>query len=92
MHRIDVRSLRIIKRMKQKPLLQRRQRQHILNLAVRALQPLDLTLRQRHQRQIARAAPASTGRSRMPNKRLQRSKPTLRQFTHLRLRHNRRRP
>src|SRR5262249_7655121 len=92
LHRIAARRLRIIKRVEQQPLLQRRQRQHILNLRVLALQPFDLALRERHQRQIARAAPARRGQSRMANKPLQRQKPALRQIANLRLRHNRRRP
>ena len=47
LHRVDVRRLRIIKRMEQQPLLQRRQRQDVLDLRIGALQPLDLGLRQR---------------------------------------------
>src|SRR5262249_442720 len=78
--------------MEQKPLLQRRKRQHLLDRRILALQPLDLILRERHQRQIARAAPASAGRIRMPNKPLQRCEPTFRQVTDLRLRHKRQRP
>ena len=42
LHRIDVRRLRIVKRMEQQPLLQRRQRQDVLDLRICALQPLDL--------------------------------------------------
>src|SRR5499426_3074924 len=92
LHRIDVRRLRIIKRMEQQPFLQRRQRQHVLNPRVLALEPLDLPLRERYQRQIARAATARTRRLRMANKPLQRQKPPLRQIANLRLRHKRRRP
>ena len=36
LHRIDVRRLRVIKRMEQQPLLQRRQRQDVLDLRIRA--------------------------------------------------------
>src|SRR6266545_3436793 len=43
-------------------------------------------------RQIARAAPTSPRSLRMPHKRLQRTKPTLRQIADLLLRHKRRRP
>src|SRR5215211_3100572 len=78
--------------MEQKPLLQRRQRQHILNRRILPLKPLNHPLRQRHQRQIARAATTSPRSLRMPHKRLQRSKPTLRQIADLLLRHKRRRP
>ena len=39
LHRVDVGSLRIEQRMEQQPLLQRRQRQNVLNLRVLALQP-----------------------------------------------------
>src|SRR6266481_4341329 len=55
------------------------------------LQTLDLGLRERHQRQIARAAPARPRRRRMPHKLLQRHKPALRQIANLPLRHKRRR-
>src|SRR5262249_29636732 len=54
-------------------------------------QPLDLALRERSQRQIARAATARP-RRRMPHKLLQRRKPALRQIANLPLRHKRRRP
>src|SRR5215470_5877109 len=91
LHHVDVRRLRIIKRMEQQPLLQRRQRQHVLNPRIMTLQPLDLALRERYQRQIARAATARP-RRRMPHKLLQRRKPALRQIANLPLRHNRRRP
>src|SRR5262249_32852331 len=67
LHHVDVRRLRIIKRMEQQPLLQRRQRQHVLNPRIMTLQPLDLALRERYQRQIARAATARP-RRRMPHK------------------------
>jgi len=59
LHRIDVGRLRVIKRMKQQALLQRRQRQDVLDLRICALQPFDLRLRERHQRQIAGGAAAS---------------------------------
>ena len=91
LHGVDVGSLRIIKRMEQKPLLQRRQRQDVLDLRVLALQPLDLGLRQPQQRQVARTASAGAGRLRMAHQRLQRHKPALRQIADLRLRHQRRR-
>src|SRR4029453_10085002 len=83
---------RVKKETDKKPLLQRRQRRPILNLPILPLQPLNLPLGQRHQRQIARAAPTSPRSLRMPHKRLQRPKPTLRQIAHLLLRHKRRRP
>ena len=56
------------------------------------LQPLDLGLRQRQQRQIGRAAAASPRRPRMAHQRFQRSEPALRQIANLSLRHQRRRP
>ena len=92
LHRIDVGRLRVIKRMEQQPLLQRRQRQDVLDLRIRALQPFDLRLRQRHQGQIAGSAAAGPGRRRVADKRPQRRKPALRQIAHLSFRHQRRRP
>ena len=92
LHHIDVGGLRVVQRMEQQPLLQRRQRQDVLDLRIRALQSFDLRLRQRHQGQIAGGAAAGPGRRGMPNKRLQRRKPALRQIAHLGVRHQRRRP
>ena len=54
LHRVDVGRLRVIKRMEQQPLLQRRQRKHILKVRILALQPLKLSLRHRNQRNIRR--------------------------------------
>src|SRR5262249_41434531 len=92
LHHIDVRRLRIIKRVEQQPLLQRRQRQHVLNLRVLALQPFDLALRERHQRQIARAAPARRGQSRMATTPLQSQNPPARRAATPPPRHRRSRP
>ena len=52
LHRVEVGRLRVVQRMEQQPLLQRRERQHVLDLRIMLLQPLDLLLRQRHQRQV----------------------------------------
>ncbi len=92
LHRIDVRRLRIIERMEQQPLLQRRQRQDVLDRRSRALQPLDLGLRQRHQRQIARGAAAGAGRRRMANQRPEHPEPVLSEIANRSFRHQRRRP
>ena len=54
LNRVHVGRLRIIKRMEQQTLLQRRQRQHILKVRILALQPLKLSLRHRYQRNIRR--------------------------------------
>ena len=83
LHRIDVGRPRIIKRMEQQPLLQRRQRQDVLELRILLLQVLDLVLRQRHQRQVARRAAAGIGLLGMANQRLQRPEPALRQIVDL---------
>ena len=91
LHRINVGRLHVIKRMEQQPLLQRRQRQDVLDLRIRALQPFDLLLRQRHQGQIAGGAAAGAGRRRVADKTLQRRKPALRQIANLSFRHQRRR-
>ena len=92
LHRVDVGSLRIEQRMEQQPLLQRRQRQNVLNPRIVALQPLDLGLRQIDQRQIRRRAAASRRQCRMANQGLQGRKPAPRQFAHRRLIQQRRSP
>ena len=56
LRRVNIGRRRIMKRMEQQTLLQRRQRQDVLDLRVLALQKLDLCLRERNQPQIARAA------------------------------------
>ncbi len=91
LHRVDVRSPPIIERMEQQTLLQRRQRQHVLDLRIAPLQTLDLALRQTAKRQIARAAPAGPGLLDMPHQRRQRPEPTLRQVPHRIFRKERRR-
>ena len=58
LHRIEVGPLRVVQRMEQQALLQRRQRQDVLEIGIGLLQPLDLGLRQRNQRQVARRPPA----------------------------------
>ena len=80
LHRIDVGRPRIIKRMEQQPLLQRRQRQDVLELRILALQTLDLVLRQRHQRQVAGRAAAGIWLLGMAHQRCQRPEPALRQI------------
>ena len=92
LHGIDIGRLRIIERVEQQPLLQRRERQDILDLRVMALQPLDLGLRERHQRQIGGRASAGAGRRPMAHQRLQRPEPALGQIANRVLRHQRRRP
>ncbi len=91
LHRVDVRRLRIVQRMKQQPFLQRRQRQNVVEPRLLALQPLDLLLRQPRQRTIARAAPARPGR-RAARQRLQRPEPAARQRANRLFRHQARRP
>ena len=80
LHRVDVRSLRIVERMEQQTLLQRRQRQDVLDRSVLTLQPFDLALRQIDQHEIARRPPAGTGLRRMPGQRRQRPEPGLGQI------------
>src|SRR5262249_21536175 len=92
LHRIDVRRLRIIKRMEHQPLLQPRHRQHALHPPVLPLTPPTPPPRQPHHPQPPRPPPAPPRRLRMANKPLQRQKPPLRQIANLRLRHKRRRP
>ena len=57
--------------MKQQTLLQRRQRQDVFDLRICALQPFDLRLRERHQRQITGDAAARARCCRRPNRRRQ---------------------
>ncbi len=46
LHRVDIRRARIIQRMEEQPLLQRRQWQYVFQLRVLAFQALDLGLRE----------------------------------------------
>ena len=92
LHRVDVGRLRVIQRMEQQPLLQRRQRQDVLDPPILLLQPFDLSLRQRYQRQVAGRAAAGAGLIGLAHQSLQRTKPAPRQVPHIRFRQQRRRP
>ncbi len=59
--RVEVRPLGIVEGMEQESLLQRRQRQDILELGVLGLQAIDLGLRERHQRKVRRGVAARAG-------------------------------
>ena len=59
LHRVKVRRLGIIEGMEQQTFLQRRERQNLLEVGVFALQPVDLGLGERNQRQIGRGAALS---------------------------------
>ena len=92
LHRVDVRTARVVQRMEQQALLQRRQRQHVFELRVLPLQLLQLALRHSNQRQIARAAPAGPRLRGMLDQGLQRTEEARRQIAHLGLTQQRRRP
>ena len=90
--RIDVGRLRIVQRMEQQALLQRRQRQDVVDPRVLLFELLDLALGQRDQRQIARRAAAGIRPLGMPRQRLERPEPALRQVAHHGFIDQRRRP
>src|SRR5262249_55693621 len=77
---VDVGSLRLIEGMEQKTFLQRRERQDLLEVGVFALQPVDLGLGERNQRQIGRGAATGAGDGNMVHQSLERREPALRQI------------
>ena len=92
LHRIDVGRLRIIQRMEQQPLLQRRRaagcpRSADTRLSSRSISPCVSA----SQRQIAGAAPAGAGLRRVAHQRRQRPEPALRKIANRFLREQRRR-
>ena len=78
LNRVDVLRVCIIVRVEEQAFLQRRQRQDVFDPRIPALDPFDLGLRQRNQREVARTMAAEL--LRMTGQRFQDLEPTGRNF------------